>query len=702
MKCRNLFLIFLTLITGIPTAIASDPTVVMIMVDGAKPKLVHYLAQKNLLPNIQKYFIQEGTWIKNSFTSASMTSPSWTSIFSGNDPDRSGVKANDTFDRETKAIENYLDLRKEIFYKEHRQRGRVLKAIHTVGKASLTDFFHYQDMTQDHPDNEIYMTFFPVNDHFPVHLFGTAIDNLAGIDLMKIIGGNSALVRFLFDFSGLGILDRDAVDTTLKVIKNQNSSKKKFIGIYFAAVDHLAHMDAGKAMRSYIETDFQIGRIMHALQNSHYNDATVVLISDHGSVGGFEPFFDDRQWDNAEYPFANETINLTFTNLNYFLTGWYNQPGYSDYSFNVESAFAAEGKYQIRNLSEIGLHPFQCTSTARIFKEDLGTCKSFHESQPELITAAVSSQEMISLPFASRTSGDWKTPNNWYTLTHYQLGTDTQGKPIIRNLIEDLENFKITNLAVYDSTLAKRIGHRPLNWLALKVSSHDFNTSVSSLQHRLASDPQEGVIVVHQSSSVQALILQNINRVTQEISYRYVPIQNFIQDSLGNITYELNNARDPFDYLGNPQAHRYSLGEFISDEDWFREFHTDREWASRYVATKFPNTVHALTKNMSFSDGMKQFESRLRADLYLNPNYGHYFSSYNTPEQANHGMYQKEAVSQLLMFRGPRIKRGAITEGPVFSKDITPTILKILNRWENIRNSSDLFEGKPIMDVSQQ
>jgi hypothetical protein len=680
-----------------------QPTIVMIMVDGTRPDVVEKMMAEGQLNNIKRYFMEGGSYFENSFTPLSLTVPSWSTILTGMDIDRTGIKGNDTFNRKTKLIDNYLDIRKDIIYSNLRDHGRAYRKVREAGVPLIMDRMYrggFRDaegyINDDYgQDSEVFMSIFALNDQFPMYLTRTLQDNLSNIDLWQLFNTHDALIRLFFDYSAADSLDRDTIQQALKVIGEKRGTKKKLIGLYLQGLDHISHKEHERGRRYLQQVDYQIGRIFQALQSSRYQNSVVVLVSDHGSLGGQE-----YEIDNKYNPLRGENFALTSTNLSHYFSGWYNKPGYADYNFNVEAAIAAEGKFSLKNLVEFQLQPFQCTNVSRKNFEKMQTCANFFEHDPQGIRAAVLSNQSISLPYASLDSKNWKTPNNWYNLTHYTVGRDANGAAIVRNLIKDLEDFTLDNLMVFDSKLASKIGNRPLDWLAVMVNKTYLNASPSA--KALGLYTEEDAVLINRNSSSQALILRK-KLARGETFFRYLPIKNFEQHGDGWISFEPNDTNDPLNYLGNPWANRETSGAYTSDVDWFSEYHSDREWIGRYAKTAYPNTVPSLTRFMTFRGPIQKDQENLRADIYLNPRYGHYFAINNDTNEVNHGMWQRESVRNLFMITGPGVRKGYRAKTPVFAFDVIPTALSAAGYNSDSKSEGEefwkQFDGKQSFEI---
>ncbi len=400
---------------------------------------------------------------------------------------------------------------------------------------------------------------------------------------------------------------------------------------------------------------------MQALEKSRYKNSTLVLVSDHGSLGGQEfP-------DNKTHPMPGKAIGLTNTNLSHLLGGWYNKPGYADYSFHVESAYAMEGKFSLNNFTEIQLHPNQCTNVARKWRDKYSTCENFAETKPEAITAGVTSSQTIALPYQSSQSDNWQQVNSWETLTRYEVSPG-----VFKNIISDLENFELDNLLVYDSKVRDRIGKKPLAWLATRVNSPDVLRSAPAKTLELSSDTE--IILWHQSSNSQALLL------TKNGKFRYQPIKNFRSEG-GEVFFEIS-TQDPLGYTKT------------ADSTYFAEFYSPREWLEKWKDSAFPNAVPAIAK-MFQNRGLNEHD-RWKFDLVLNPNYGHYFTVNNDVHEVNHGMWQRESVRHSFFLSGKGVKKGFRVKSATMAVDVLPTAFRAAGLVQNMDKS---VEGVPILEA---
>lgn len=684
---RSMILVLIALLTA-NLAFSSDSSpIILIMVDGARPDYVNHLTEQGQLPNIKQYFYDEGTVFQNSFTSMSLTVPSWSSILSGRDIDRTTIKGNDIFNRQTKHIENYLDWRRDILFDQNRHHGRAYSLLRNNGHKTILDYFQRPENDSYGDDSEAFATFFPLNDKFPTYLFATAVNNLLQIDTAKESNLHDALVRLIFEKKNFNAIDRDSVEQVLDVLNKRTGPMKKLILLYFAGVDHYAHKEHGQGLDTLKQVDREIGKVMRVIKRSRYNKATVALVSDHGSQGGKE--FD---LPTSHHPLKGFSYGLTATNITSFLSGWMNSPGLDEYTLNVTSTFAAEGPFSLRNWNEFQIHPFQCTNIAMALNFPFTTCQMQHKDSPEKIHAGVTTSQTMALPFASAYSNNWKTKNNWYTLTNYKVSKDHS-----RNIIKDLETYEIPNIKIQSESAEKIISKFPLDWLAISVDKNAFNDSARSSELNLKAESD--LLLVHHSDQNQALILQQNSVTTGAPEYRYIPIKMFEQDSSGKISFQLNDSSDPFGYIQSSWVDRSLKGNFTDDVNWFANFHDAREWAARYSQTSYPNAVFAAYRTFYFrKEGLKVSETE-RFDIMLNPKYGHIFTVENDSLETQHGMFQRESVRNTFMIRGPKIRKGYSHLDPVLAVDVLPTVLRASGKATDDELMKMDLDGKTVESI---
>ena len=89
-----------------------DANVVIIFVDGLRPDVAVEMAQWGHLPNFRELFLENGAWVRNSFTvQPSLTLTSFSSMITGDYANRHGVKVQAYYDREADTYVDGLSVR---------------------------------------------------------------------------------------------------------------------------------------------------------------------------------------------------------------------------------------------------------------------------------------------------------------------------------------------------------------------------------------------------------------------------------------------------------------------------------------------------------------------------------------------------------------------------------------------------------------
>ena len=90
----------------------TNANVVIIFVDGLRPDVAVEMAQWGHMPNFRELFLDQGAWVRNSFTvQPSLTLTSFSSMITGDYANRHGVKAQAYYDREADTYVDGLSVR---------------------------------------------------------------------------------------------------------------------------------------------------------------------------------------------------------------------------------------------------------------------------------------------------------------------------------------------------------------------------------------------------------------------------------------------------------------------------------------------------------------------------------------------------------------------------------------------------------------
>ncbi len=693
----------------------SDPAIIMLMVDDLPPAAVEKAVREGELPNIEEHFYKHGTRVENFFTSLPISSASWSTILTGRDVDESCIKGNDVFHNDTFHFDNYLDWRRDFLaYAPHdgprsllaylsevlfrvriqparHQHGYAYAAIHSCQNLLLSDYLNNTGrvdssrLAVDLPDDEstVYTTFFMLNNHWlPPGVDLRIVCDIIGCERLMHYGWREALTDWTFEPPGdsnfhhtvtrLGVERIRRADEAAK--KHKPVVKKKFIGLYYSIVDSYFHHSYRQGLEALKAIDAAVGEIFRAIHSSEvYGDSIVVLVSDHGFIGGYE-----HEDGNPRDPLRGHEIKLMGVNLSTMLGG-YAVRTKEKYRMNVEAAYAMEDKYSLKYWEELQLQKFQCTNLSK-YQRHLqqidapgnpvaGTCMDWSSpaaGKQSLISAAVTSSSTIALPYASTDSGNWQKPNTWFTLTHYHVVDSVERQARQVNILDDLLDYE-RDVDDLEKLTEERVGTKPVDWVAVVIEPKDFNNPDSRTQGLRATIDD---VILIDSRKGQALIFPESE--SGKATYRYVPVREFTQTSSGAVSFELSESGD------DPLGYRAEG----ADAAWFGAAHSAKEWIARFIHAVYPNAVPALARIMSFHGNAAAKKSTQRFDIFLNPKYGYFFAPYDDvaggPSQ--HGMLQRESVRGTFLIAGPGIGHDKRVREPMTTIDVVPTVLAALQR----------------------
>lgn len=249
-------------------------------------------------------------------------------------------------------------------------------------------------------------------------------------------------------------------------------------------------------------------------------------------------------------------------------------------------------------------------------------------------------QARIFLPVADSLSANWTRPNTLYELEHYGLGPNRKSVNLIQELLDI--NLKARNV------FPGKIDPHPVDLIFVKIS--------------------ESLLYVIRQGGARALI--EVERHGKNLSYRYKPVENVVQEADGTLTYTETLAQDPFGYLKDPRFHAPSPAKFIQG------FHTDQEWLEATYETAYPDAITAVTRALVWSPELGHLAKSQDPDLWLSatPGWNFRFEKING---ADHGAILGDALRSTLMISGPHIRTG-IDPTPHRIIDVTPTLLQLV------------------------
>lgn len=308
-------LFFLGLHNALPTAaedgVPPRPRLIQIQVDGLSPLLVDALmnpddpeklarlpdpdgfrrairlfrqqtGQQDLLPNLRRYFYEQGVHTQNMFAASStLSAAAWGVIHTGQP---SVVKRHMTFSRSNGYLRGHLDGLRDTFDLVTR-RARKTSAVWELDQAGVSLFADGFNPLRRYEVPQIYYRLPPV-DYFKQWPVRYATTGRPFSDLLGIFRGHMKrrvegmdypdfTEEFLADHIAEKILAPDFA----------SSERYDYITVFFS-IDHQHHVDPNpeNLVHRMVRLDRRLGRIFQAVEHSQRREQTLmVLISDHGS-----------------------------------------------------------------------------------------------------------------------------------------------------------------------------------------------------------------------------------------------------------------------------------------------------------------------------------------------------------------------------------------------------------------------------------
>jgi arylsulfatase A-like enzyme len=239
----------------------ADANVVIIFVDGLRPDVVTEMAQWGHMPNFNKLFLEDGAWLRNSFSvTPSLTLTNFSSMITGLYSNRNGVKMQCYYDRVKDEYVNGLSVR---YY------GRFADDVKARGVKTIWDYFPDSFGCAALP----YEPFRPDVLHINLEEWLHRAVNTADY---------SSNIKYKMD----EVQTRVAVDVA-------SEPKVKVMMIWLpsndVASEQTPHGQFGGSRPTLARMDDDLGQIVARLKNRHRFDNTYfILLSDHGHSGGHD------------------------------------------------------------------------------------------------------------------------------------------------------------------------------------------------------------------------------------------------------------------------------------------------------------------------------------------------------------------------------------------------------------------------------
>ncbi|MDQ7779842.1 MAG: alkaline phosphatase family protein [Planctomycetota bacterium] len=238
-----------------------DANVVIIFVDGLRPDVAVEMAEWGHMPNFRELFLDNGAWVRNSFTvQPSLTLTSFSSMITGVYANRHGVKMQAYYDREADTYVNGLSVRYFTrFANEVKARG--VKAIYDY----FPDRFGSGAMPYEPLQADVLQMNLAEWFHRAINTAGYSTDIRDKMD--------EAQTRFALDLA--------------------SAPQVKVMLVWLPSNDVVSeqtpHGQFGGARPTIARMDQDLGRIVERLKIRRRLEKTYfILVSDHGHAGGHD------------------------------------------------------------------------------------------------------------------------------------------------------------------------------------------------------------------------------------------------------------------------------------------------------------------------------------------------------------------------------------------------------------------------------
>jgi hypothetical protein len=234
-----------------------------------------------ILPNIRKYFFQEGVVCENMFSATlTLSASSWSVIDTGQP---SVIKKQAAFSRETGYLRSYLDGFRDTLdaVKRHGEKTSAVWNLDQVGVSLMLDAYDFQ-RTWTSP--QMYSRIANGEQLFLMGRKWLTNQQHGAMDIAR-----SHLSRLVTGIDYAAFNQETAAEMAARKILERDLTGQEpydYVSPYFTLLDHQQHVDPHPTnlIRWLVKLDGLVGEIFQAVERSQRRDDTVVaMVSDHGS-----------------------------------------------------------------------------------------------------------------------------------------------------------------------------------------------------------------------------------------------------------------------------------------------------------------------------------------------------------------------------------------------------------------------------------
>jgi hypothetical protein len=610
--------------TNLSVNTAANRPAIIFLVGGLTPEKIKRANEKGLIPNIKKYFIDQGVQF-DTYATQPLSLPTIASLLTGEAIDEHGLRSDTPISRyDERPEENYVDIRKEYIVPKYLKKSRSYHHIEQSGaKWFLSEIANKKLMH--------------IN-YLPVYAGGATPVAAYMSEAVK------KMDRGLYGVFAQSVIMDKASSLQARSAMVRNQGYYKLIANWYGCVDVFSKLSNKALYQCIKELDLNIGSLLEtAAQDPTLKFSDLYLISDAGHVGG-------------EYEFNKSTkfLNNTGLNLTKLFAGDYNS--HPHYVFAVSTFESPDPDYDLKFLKEYLVQPFRYTYR--------GKNKKRKGNASVMVDYFGDGQARV---YLKNSKNGWKKRNTLWEMNNF-TAENNPDRPI--NIIDDLLKFKLKNTAIVDSKLRKYIKNktklRPVKWISFEIFDEQEISQVKLLTNTF--NPKMTITAVLSLDAGQALILSRKDE-NQQLVTKFISIKNFKITKDKVVSFERSNV-DPFNIN---KLYPKIVGEWI----------TERAGLKLLKNYKYPTLLSHFGRLFRLNTNLQKITNREGelADIVMYANDGFNFnSSYKSEADKGH---LDRVSTKISFFHGSfnpqtleqEYVQNLYNNNQLFERDIAPFIL---------------------------